>query len=568
MLPGRFLALTVGIFVVSLAVVGCEAITTFLPPNTSTPGPTPTQESGATAEVAPTVAALDPSNTPEAVNTPTAVPAAPPIPEPTATTVPADTPVPQPTPTATPLPPPSFTSLNSGTSQRLRDVAWKPDGSYALLVGDGGTIIKFDGSGFTALDSGTTTVLRSVDWKPDGSSALIAGGTGAANGLLLEFDGDSVTEVSRDPGPNLVDAVWKPDGSYALLVGSRGLVQRYDGTRFTPVDAPSASYSGVGFKTDGSLAIVTDFSAPSSGPVTYDGDTIGRRVPIGLASNLQDVAWKSDGSYGLVVGSGGALLKYDGIEVTSHFPDRDVWFYGVDWRMDDSQALVVGGIAEFIGNYPESSVVISFDGTNLVDLSPDLANGKILYGVAWHPKGVYALIVGKAGTVLRFQPSAPPGLPAIARLPRVDQSYSPSEYTFGQGFGGFDIGQTFVPELTDLVAVELPICTGTDPDEVEVQIRDGVYDGPILGSVKLTLDAPFCGFGEEQFSRFAFDEPVTLVPGQTYVIRLHSVTPSDAGTFGAPDGYSGGHLFRFENGQPFAAEDLGFRTYAKPAAPS
>ena len=113
------------------------------------------------------------------------------------------------------------------------------------------------------------------------------------------------------------------------------------------------------------------------------------------------------------------------------------------------------------------------------------------------------------------------------------------------GVGGFDIGQSFVPGLPDLVAVELPICTGSGPDEVEVQVREVIYDGPILGSVKLILDAPFCGFGEEQFSRFAFDEPVTFVPGQTCIIRLHSVRPSDAGTFGTPDDYTGRHLFRF-----------------------
>ena len=76
------------------------------------------------------------------------------------------------------------------------------------------------------------------------------------------------------------------------------------------------------------------------------------------------------------MGTGGALLKYDGAAVTSHFSDKDGWFYAVDWRMDDSQALVVGGIAGFIDNYPESSSVISFDGKNLVDLSPDLANGR------------------------------------------------------------------------------------------------------------------------------------------------------------------------------------------------
>ena len=560
MLLGKFLVLTVGIFVLSLAVAGCEAIETFLPRDTPVPGAPVAQEPAASTVVPPTAGVPTSTAAPTA---PTVAPAAS-TPAPTATAVPVDTPVPTAIPTATPLPPPSFTLLNSGTRQRLRDVGWKPDGSYALLVGNRGTLLKYDGSSFTPVASGTIADLYSVSWKPDGSSALITGGSGNTNSLVMVYDEDSLTTVTEALGPNLLDSEWKPDGSYAVVVGSRGFVKKFDGTDLTPLDAPPGNFSGVGFKADGSLALMTDTGPPNTDFLIYDGETFGPRIPTGVASNLQDVAWKSDGSYGLVVGTGGALLKFDGTEVTSHYPEKNVAFFGVDWRMDDSQALVVGGIPPFSSGQPTASIVLSYDGQDSQVLEPGLANGKILYGVAWKPDGAYGLIMGDGGTVLRFQPSTPAGLPAIARLPRVDQSYSPGEYTFGQGFGNFDVGQSFVPRLPDLVAVEMPVCTGTVPDEVELQIRDGTYDGPLLRSVTLTLDAPFCSFGEEKFSRFQFDEPVSLVPGQTYIIRLHSVSPSDAGTFGAPHDYSGGHLFRFENGQPFPGEDLGFRTYAKP----
>ena len=115
----------------------------------------------------------------------------------------------------------------------------------------------------------------------------------------------------------------------------------------------------------------------------------------------------------------------------------------------------------------------------------------------------------------------------------MDQDFSAAEYTFGQGFGTFDVGQSFVPTGSDIVAGDLPICTGAQPVEIEVQVREGAYDGPVPAARRLTLDASFCGYDDVVMNHIDFGGATPLVPGQTYVIRLHSVRSSDVGLFGA-----------------------------------
>ncbi|MEW5759566.1 MAG: PQQ-binding-like beta-propeller repeat protein [Candidatus Thermoplasmatota archaeon] len=66
-----------------------------------------------------------------------------------------------------------------------RDIAWHPSGSFALIVGSGGNIIRYDASTgkLTNIPSGITTSFNGLAWKPDGSYALIAGD----NGELFKF---------------------------------------------------------------------------------------------------------------------------------------------------------------------------------------------------------------------------------------------------------------------------------------------------------------------------------------------------------------------------------------------
>ena len=545
-------------------------------PNDS-PGVPPGEERSPGATTTPAEPTATPTPVPPATNTP--APARPPTkipplvvptpaPPPTPTTVPTQAPTVAPTDVTlagTAVPSSAFTSLFTGTDRRLRDVGWKPDGSYALVVGQGGTVLKYDNTSFIPVDSGTNLDLFSVSWKPDGSYALITGRAG----WVLKYDGKSFTTVTSGAGPNLLDVAWKPDGSYALIVGSNGYLRKYDGTSLTDLKPNWGHYSAVAFKPDGTQALIADTSAPGTKVETFDGFSF-VSVPTGAISNLRDVAWKSDGSYGLVVGSGGAVFKYDadstaGNTITVLDSGTKPQLLGVDWVRDGSLALLVGGSLPVLpGDGSETSTVLLYDGAGFQTIHSGGDDPKTLFGLGWNPDGAYALIVGNGGRALKFTPAAAPKIevPVVSTGPIVDQDFSAVEYTFGQGFGAFDVGQSFVPTGSDIVAVDLSICTGAQPDEIEVQIRDESYDGPVLLAQRLTLDAPLCGLDNAVMNHIDFGGATPLVPGQTYVIRLHSVQSSDVVLFGATGNqYSDGHLFRFDRGQAFVNDDLSFATY-------
>src|SRR5207244_6581844 len=105
-------------------------------------------------------------------------------------------------------------------------VASKP--AYALLVSTDGKVSRLYQNGTIVLiGQPVTTPLRSVAWKPDGSYALISGDFA----VLLKYDGTTLTTIPTgiSTGFNLWTVSCKPDGSYALVGGTPGILFKYDG---------------------------------------------------------------------------------------------------------------------------------------------------------------------------------------------------------------------------------------------------------------------------------------------------------------------------------------------------
>src|SRR5437667_1727998 len=69
------------------------------------------------------------------------------------------------------------TLIGQPVTTQLRQISWKPDGSYALISGDSAVLLKYDGTSLTSIPTGVSTGLNfwTVSWKPDGSYALIGG---------------------------------------------------------------------------------------------------------------------------------------------------------------------------------------------------------------------------------------------------------------------------------------------------------------------------------------------------------------------------------------------------------
>jgi hypothetical protein len=145
------------------------------------------------------------------------------------------------------------------------------------------------------------------------------------------------------------------------------------------------------------------------------------------------------------------------------------------------------------------------------------------------------------------------------------------------------IGQSFVPALTDLAAVELHINDQNLGDGngfgAYVTILDGSPAGPLLGTSNEVNfpDTPAGPISPTFPALFTFAAPIPVVPGNTYVIQVFP-SPSTVGSIGVfvtgfnNDGYPSGTAFAdVLPGSGFEPTDCGFaRTrlpFRSPALP-
>ena len=112
--------------------------------------------------------------------------------------------------------------LTSDEEDDFVAVDWHPDGTHALVAGyayrgDGSAsnkLLTYDGSGFTSRAVEASGALLGAAWRPGGEDALLCG----EGGTLLRFDGDRVEQIESGTQDNLVGPFWAVDGSLALLL--------------------------------------------------------------------------------------------------------------------------------------------------------------------------------------------------------------------------------------------------------------------------------------------------------------------------------------------------------------
>ena len=157
-------------------------------------------------------------------------------------------------------------SVSTGLKCNLSSVAWRPDGSYALIVGEGGTLIKYSLKfGMIFLESGTSENLTTVSWKPDGSFALITG----CHGMVIRFDHDTqrCLRIPTNTNLKLKDVQWDTRGEHANITDENGTTITYPPEKYA---LPAISITG---PLAGS-AVAGDFTV--TGTASVDGGSIVR----------------------------------------------------------------------------------------------------------------------------------------------------------------------------------------------------------------------------------------------------------------------------------------------------
>ncbi len=197
------------------------------------------------------------------------------------------------------------------TGQGQGDLWWVFgfNGGPIYMGGDGGVILRYDGSDFTLMDTpGTETVFGIWGASPDDVWA-VGGASASAGGFAWRLSGDTWTAEPSVPADVTADAaIWKMFGASAndaWAVGSNGVALHWDGTAFTP------GVTGVGsslFTVSESEGLYTAVGGTATGFIVElaAGGTWTEVTPQPPPMGLAGVALGADGT-GIAVGSFGAV---------------------------------------------------------------------------------------------------------------------------------------------------------------------------------------------------------------------------------------------------------------------
>lgn len=112
--------------------------------------------------------------------------------------------------------------LTSDDEDDFVAIDWRPGvtkealiAGYAYPEGGGAVnkLLTYDGSGFTYRSVRAPGLVLGAGWHPSGEFALLAG----EGGTLLRFDGSTLEPLATNENVNLVGPFWKPDGSHAIF---------------------------------------------------------------------------------------------------------------------------------------------------------------------------------------------------------------------------------------------------------------------------------------------------------------------------------------------------------------
>jgi hypothetical protein len=117
-------------------------------------------------------------------------------------------------------------------SYTLRGV-WGSSATNVFAVGDGGVVLRYNGTSWSRMTTGTTAQLNRV-WGSSATNVYAATSTGR----LLRYDGTSWSFVAGVQAPGALWSVWGSSATNVYAVGDGGIVFRYNGTSWQRVRLP------------------------------------------------------------------------------------------------------------------------------------------------------------------------------------------------------------------------------------------------------------------------------------------------------------------------------------------
>lgn len=370
-----------------------------------------------------------------------------------------------------------FDPAIQGISHNLYAIAWRPvpnpfNGLYEALVVGGipgeftvglpvrSLVLLYDGVRVSKIFDKEGPQLVDVAWAPDGSFAVVVSNRKAifrVDPPQLGSPGYKFTNLWEDCAKvdvlNCNEApfyghqvAFNPRASYAWITGSS--LMQYDGDRLSVVDAGTdIAWRAIGWSPDGGRALLsalvcvepgnTGQDVPCVGNITANKIVPGRIIHADVAAErlcevytyglfdvqkaeVNGITWSPDSTSAFVYGDDdfhGTILKFDATvpatgTTSSGCPKLEKSFAWLDLVKDEGEfndmaynprtgrywAAAGAGKELWEGN---ASIFRDVFGEH------DITGGKgtIYYGVAWDPTSSYLLISGFAGKLYKFVPA-------------------------------------------------------------------------------------------------------------------------------------------------------------------
>lgn len=288
----------------------------------------------------------------------------------------------------------------SGTTKDLYSV-WGIPPNNVVAVGQGGTIIKWDGTAWKSEPSGTTRDLHAVQVPRDGNSQNYVV-TGDGGLILVGMGANGFSQVTSSTTQNLM-AVGGVTDNAIYAAGVAGTVLKGSLSSFAAPTGGETPPSGSANKNFNALSIQVNPLIAGTGQYLLVGDAgytlfyVGannwdQTQPSGVSANLYG-AWFSRTRM-VAVGANGTILSriyslgWQGWKPESS-PVSGIAFRGA-WGAAEDNIYVVG----------DSGKILHWDGKNwsAVTSSPTTQNLYAIWGTG--PNNIYA--VGQGGTLLHF----------------------------------------------------------------------------------------------------------------------------------------------------------------------
>ncbi len=216
--------------------------------------------------------------------------------------------------------------VTAGAGISLRAVASSPQSDQAIGVGDGGTVLSYNGSSWTSEQSGTANSLYGVAFAA-GNAQSDAWAVGAGGTVIRTTDGGATWSAAGSGAPNAILYAISCGGSTTCwAVGAGGeIVMTTDGTHWsTQTSGTAKDLHGVSCSDTSNCIAV---GAGGTIVVTADGGATWSSQASGTTEDLYAVTQTYAGGY--AVGAGGTILNYNGSSWASQPSGTTENLYGV-----------------------------------------------------------------------------------------------------------------------------------------------------------------------------------------------------------------------------------------------